>query len=42
MHKDFIMLDRLERWWNRLGDNLQMIIIVIAFLLMLVANPFIN
>ena len=36
------MIEKIERWWKGLSDTQQLIAIIILFVSMLVANPFIS
>ena len=36
------MIDKIERWWSGLNDLQKLTLVVIAFVLMCVVNPFIN
>ncbi len=36
------VLEKIERWWASLSETQQLIVMIVFFVAMLIANPFIN
>ena len=36
------MIDKIEKWWSGLNDLQKLTLVAIVFVLMMIANPFIN
>ena len=35
-------MEKIEKWWKGLSETQQLIVVIVLFLLMIMANPFIN